>query len=264
VIGFIICFEASMANALEREGKPFALTLYLILGFVLLVVALIARAPASLLQKALPAGLPVLVTDWGGTVWDGQAIVRHEGESNFVRWRLQPGRLLVGHLAAEVEAKGALHFVGWVEMGRQFWQLQNIRGELPTSMLQPLLPAGWQLPGSVRAESLSLAREGHGKGPWKVAGGRLLWGGGAMQYSMNGQAQSAHLPALVMNLRLDGETLALSLNEEGGNLGLAVLRLTPDGMVETQLRERLLRYSPGYHGSGSDLDAVVVTARQPL
>ena len=39
------------------------------------------------------------------------------------------------------------------------------------------------------------------------------------------------------------------------------LRLLPDGQVETQLRERLLRYNPAYRSSGGDPDAVVVTTR---
>jgi hypothetical protein len=85
-----------------------------------------------------------------------------------------------------------------------------------------------------------------------------------MQYRLESQAQAATLPALIVDLRLEGDTLVLALNEEAGSLGLALLRLEPDGMVEARVRERLLRYTPGYRSTGGDADAVVVTARQTL
>lgn len=251
-----------MTNAVGREGKAASLTPYFILGFFLLLLALVARAPASLLQKALPAGLPLTVSAWGGTVWNGQAAIKLGEDTGFVRWRLQPKRLLAGRLAADVQAQGVLELAGTLELGRQAWKVQGLRGELPSRLLQPLLPPGWELPGSVRADALNIARAGRNKGAWTAAGGRLLWGGGPMQYNVNGQPQGATLPPLVVNLRLEGDVLVLLLNEEAGNLGLAVLQLGPDGQAETRLRERLLRYSPGYHGSGTDPDAVVVTAKQ--
>lgn len=256
--------EAPMTDAAGREVKAAALTPYLVLGFFLLIVALLARAPASLLQKALPAGLPLTVTAWGGTVWDGQAGFAVAQDAGFLRWKLQPRRLFAGRLAADVRAEGALELAGVLELGPAAWKIQNLRGELPSSLLQVVLPPGWQLPGSVRAEALSVARNGRAKGAWTAAGGRLLWAGGPMQYNVNGQPQGATLPPLVVNLRLEGDSLVLVLSEEAGNLGLVMVRLGADGQAETQLRERLLRYSPGYHGSGTDPDAVVVTAKQAM
>lgn len=256
--------EALMTDALRPAEKAVSLTPYLLLGFLALVLALIVRAPASLLQKAVPAGLPVQVSAWGGTVWEGQAGLQMGGNPGFLEWQVQQRRLLAGRLAMNLQSRGEMTLTGHAELGSGNWALSQVQGEIPSSVLQALLPPGWSLPGSVQAENLELARRGHGNGPWTAAGGRLRWGGGAMQYRLENQTQAATLPALVVNVLLEGDTLVLALNEEAGNLGLALLRLEPDGTVEARVRERLLRYTPGYRSSGGDADAVVVTARQKL
>lgn len=253
-----------MTDAVRQEEKNLSLTPYLILGFFLLVLALVARAPASLLQKALPASLPLQVTAWGGTIWQGQAALAQGENRGFLDWQLQPSRLLAGRLAGDIKAQGVLQLAGRVELGRSGWRVQGLQGEMPATALQSLLPPGWMLPGNLQANGVTLARGGHSRGPWQAAGGQLQWSGGPMQYNVNGQPQGATLPPLTVNLRLEGDILQLALNESESGLGLALLRLTPDGQVETQLRERLLRYSPGYRSSGGDPDAVVVTARQSL
>ncbi|MDF3029877.1 MAG: hypothetical protein K0R03_435 [Moraxellaceae bacterium] len=249
-----------MSEAARREESSFALTPYLILGFVVLLLALVLRAPASLLQKALPATLPLQVQAWGGTVWNGQMSVRQGGEDSFVRWRLQPTRLLLGKAALQMQVRGALDLAGTLELGTKSWRLQGLRGEVPAQMLQAVLPSGWNLPGNVQAEQVELARKGRDRGPWQAAAGELRWGGGAMQFNLGSQPQGANLPPLVASLGLDGETLVLSLSEAAGRQTLAEARVAPDGAVETKLRERLLRYAG--RTSGTDPDAVVVTMAQ--
>lgn len=253
-----------MTDAVRQEDKAVSLTPYLLLGVLALLLALIVRAPASLMQKAVPVGVPVTVSAWGGTLWHGQAGLLFGSQPAFLEWQLQPRSLLGGRLAADVQSRGEMTLSAKAEFGLKGWALREGRGEIPSPVLQALLPPGWSLPGSVQAENLQLARKGHGSGPWLEAGGRLHWGGGAMQYRLENQSQSATLPALVLDLRLEGETLVLALSEEAGSLGLALLRLEPDGTVEARVRERLLRYTPGYRSSGGDPDAVVVTARQKL
>lgn len=253
-----------MTDAIRPDEKAVSLTPYLLLGFLALLLALVARAPASLLQKAVPAGVPVQVTAWGGSLWQGQAALQFGNLPGFLEWQLQPRHLLTGRLAAVLESRGEMTLTAQTEFGPSGWALREGRGEIPSAVLQALLPPGWSLPGSVRAQDLLLARKCYGAGAWTGAGGRLFWAGGPMQYRLENQEQAATLPALVLDLRLEGETLVLALSEESGNLGLALLRLEPDGMVEARVRERLLRYTPGYRSSGGDADAVVVTARQKL
>lgn len=249
-----------MTEAARRKEDAFALTPYLVLGVFVLLLALVVRAPASLLQKALPESSPLRVAAWGGTVWNGQAAFLQGGESGQVRWQLRPRRLLSGRLAFATRAQGALDLEGTAELGLGGWQLQNLRGDVPLGLFQSMLPPGWTLPGSVQAEQVQLARSGFGDGAWLAASGRLRWPGGPMQYTLGSRPQGITLPPLVAVPRLDGDALVLSLNEEAGNLALAEVRIGADGAMETRLRERLLRYSN--RSSGGDPDAVVVTMRQ--
>lgn len=244
------------------DSKGQSLTPYLLLGLLALVFALLAGVPASLMKKALPAPLASHVAAWGGTVWNGQAAWQADGEAGQLRWKLNPWRLFLGQLSAQVESQGALQLTGRVALGFGGWSLSELKGQVPGALVRRAMPGGWDMPGDLRAENVAVGRKGM-KGAWTQAGGRLLWNGGAMRYSINGQTQEASLPPLALGLRLDNDTLSLQLVEQAGNLGLAAVRIGPDNMAETQLRQRLLGYTPGYRGQGAP-DQVVVTAKQPL
>lgn len=249
-----------MTDAVRREDS-LSLTPYLILGFLALLLALLARAPASLLQKAVPPNGQVQVSAWGGTVWQGQAQVMQAGEPAFWRWSLRPSALFRGRLGLDIQGEGSLGVKGGLERGIGGWGVSGLSGQVPGRMLQPLLPPGWSLPGDLTLDGVTLHRNGTLSGPWRSASGTLSWPGGPMQYNLGSQVQSATLPELVMGLALDGETLVLTLAEVGSGGVLADVRLTPDGAMESRLRERLLRYS-GRTG-GPDPDAIVVTSVQP-
>lgn len=248
-----------MSDAARRADSPPALTSYLVLGFVALLLALVARAPASLLQKAVSPSLPFQVSAWGGTLWSGQAAVQ-AGEPGFWRWQTLPLSLLRGRLALQLDAAGPLDLHGRVERGVGGWAARGLHGTVPGRLVQPVLPPGWSLPGEVELAGVDLARRGIVAGAWTAAAGKLRWAGGVMQYNLGSQPQSATLPPLVASLRRDGDQLLVILVEEGGGGALADVKVAPDGAVETKLRERLLRYSG--RTSGASPDAVVVTSVQ--
>lgn len=249
-----------MHDIARREDSSFALTPYLIFGFVALLLALLARAPASLLQRALPSGLPIQATAWGGTLWSGQAELVQVGEPGFWRWQLQPSALLRGRVGLQVQGTGSLSLSGRLESGAGGWQARDLRGDVPARLLQPLLPPGWALPGDLRVDGVELSRKGGTRGAWQSAAGQLYWAGGAMQYNLGSEVQTATLPPLVAALAMDGDRLAVSLVEEAGGGVLADVRVAADGAIETRLRERLLKYSG--RTSGASPDAVVVTSVQ--
>ncbi|MDP2227715.1 MAG: type II secretion system protein N [Moraxellaceae bacterium] len=251
-----------MSHAARSDSAPVSFTAWFLLGLLALVLALVVRAPASLLHKALPAGAPLSVSAWGGSVWNGQAAWSQGDTRGLLRWQMQGWRLFTGRVVADISNQGAIPLQGQLVAGPGRFELVAVSGELPVALVQPLLPPGWELPGVVQAESLSVSRGGLRSGAWRAAGGRLLWAGGAMQFSLNGMPQQATLPALAMTPRLEGDTLVLALAEAGSGLGLALVRIAADGRVETQLRERLLRYNPAYRSGGGDPDAVVATVRQ--
>lgn len=249
-----------MLDAPRREDAPPSLTPYLILGFLALLLALVVRAPAGVLQRVLPAVVPVQATAWGGTVWSGQVELLEGGQPAYWRWRLLPSALLRGRVGLDVAGQGPVTLTGQVEQGMGGWRARGVDGEVPAALLQLLLPPGWSLPGQIRLDQVTLARRGVSKGGWTAAAGRLRWGGGPMQISLGSQPQSATLPALVATLAREGDALAVQLVEETGGGVLADVRVGPDGGIETRLRERLLRHAG--RTSGADPDAVVVTSAQ--
>lgn len=250
-----------MSDAVQSAKPQGGLTLWLLLGLGALLLALLLRAPASLLQKALPSSSTLRVSAWGGTLWSGQMAWLQGDAQGLFHWHLTPWRLLTGRAQADIRSEGAVPLTGKVALGWHALEVRQLQGEVPVALLQALLPPGWQLPGVLHAEGLALTRAGWASGAWTDAGGQLTWGGGALQFSLDGQMQQAMLPPVQITPRLDGDSLVLTLSEVGSGLGLALVRLRPDGQVETQLRERLLRYNPAYRSSGGDPDAVVVTTR---
>jgi hypothetical protein len=148
-----------MTDAARPDEKAVSLTHYLLLGFLALLLALMARAPSSLLQKALPSGVPVQVSAWGGTVWQGQVALQMGASPGFLEWQLQPRRLLAGRLAMSLQSRGEMTLAGEAELGMGRWGLRQVQGEIPSSVLQALLPPGWSLPGRVQAENLVNGRQ---------------------------------------------------------------------------------------------------------
>lgn len=251
-----------MTDFARATPAPFFLTRWLLLGLLLLVVALLVRAPASLLQKAVPAHAGVQVTAWGGTIWHGQAVWQGAGAHGLLRWDVAALQLLMARVVADVRADGISPLQGRLILAPGQAELREVQGALPAALLRSLLPAGWQLPGEVRAEGLGVVRAGLRQGAWTGASGALVWGGGPVQLLLNGQLQQMTLPGVRLVPGVEGEALVLVLAESVSGLGLARLVLGADGRVQTELRERLLRYNPAYRSSGSDPDAIVVTTRE--
>ena len=79
---------------------------------------------------------------------------------------------------------------------------------------------------------------------------------------LNGQSQHVNLPPVILTLTGQQTNLILSLQEQASNASLAVFTLAGN-QLESKLTQRLLAYSPNYHGV-AEPDAVVVTASQPL
>lgn len=251
-----------MSEQSTLKQEAFTVLPYVVAGVFFLLVALLLQMPASVLGRWLPPASPVPVKAWGGTVWHGQAEIEQGAGSLQLDWQLRPLALLAGRVQLDLTASGAAPLRGSLVRSPRVWQLQSLQGELPGSVIQPLLPRGWDLPGSVLANGLTVARQGLRQGDWLLAEGNLRWEGGPMQFNLNGQPKQATLPALTLVPQLQGQNLVLGLNEAAGSL--ADVTLMADGQMETRLRERLLRYSPDYRSSGMDPNAVVVTAKQAL
>lgn len=232
-----------------------------LLGGLIFLAGLVALLPASLLRVVWPQTFPVALLATGGTVWHGGLYWAQAQDVGELRWQVSPWPLALGRVQAALSSEGALRLQGQAEWRPGGWVVRELKGAVPATLLAPLLP-GWNLPGAFKAEGVSVGRDGLKKGAWTAGEGSLYWAGGEMTYQLSGQAGRARLPATRLVLRRQGSDLTLDLVQATDGAPLANLRLLADGSTDIQVRQRLLSYSPDYHGVTQPPDTVVVNVRQ--
>ena len=243
-------------NHEDKEARAYN---WVLLAMFVLLVSLVIQTPARVVSHFLPNTLQAMCSAWGGSVWSGQVNGQYKGVQGQLRWQFQPSALLRLKLGIHAEIlTSQSHVNGVLRMGMGTWQLQEVTGQLATSELQGML-SGWQLPNSpLEIQQLNLH---HQKDSWSDSKGSLAWQGGALDYVFNGQRQHVNLPPVVIAIQGQQSSLMMNLQEQQG-ANLASFVLTGD-RLESRLTQRLLMYSPNYHGV-AEPDAVVVTAAQPL
>lgn len=148
-----------------------------VLALVLLLLLLVASAPAHLLLRLLPS-TPVTAEGLQGTVWQGSAGrvllatdagLLHLGE---VEWSLRPWSLLTLAPRLEVSSRwGGQRLHAEVQLrGRNDIKLENLEASFDAALLRHLAPIALQGVVSLQARQLHLR-----DGMPVEAEGRLLW-----------------------------------------------------------------------------------------
>lgn len=241
----------------DKEARAYN---WVLLATFVLLLSLVIQTPARVVANFLPQTVRAQFSEWGGSMWSGQVSGNVKGVPVQVRWQLQPSALLLLKAAANVELLTAdSRMQGQVRLGMGSWQIQGLKGEIAASELQYFL-SGWQLPNQpITLNNIALK---HQSGGWQDIKGDMSWQGGALDYVLNGQRQHVNLPPVALTLSGQQNSLVLGLQEQVSNASLATFTVTGQ-QLESRLTQRLLSYSPNYHGV-AEPDAVVVTASQPL
>lgn len=221
-----------------------------VLALVLLLLLLVASAPAHLLLRAVE-NAPVTVEGLQGTVWQGRAGrvllatdagLLHLGE---VGWSLRPWSLLTLAPRLDVSSRwGGQRLQAEVQVrGRNDIRLENLDASFDAALLRHLAPIALQGVVSVQAQQLHLR-----DGMPVEAEGRLLWQQAAWD-SPRGVLPLGSYVLEVIQPRggdLAGEVLTLSgpvratgqLQLARSSYSIAVL-IAHDGNWEPQLQEAL-------------------------
>ena len=195
-----------------------------------------------------------------GNIWAGQSDWHAQQMQGVLSWQLKPWKLLLLRVAADVEVSIAdSQLSGQLTVGRQFWQVEQLSGQISAATLRSVLP--WQWPDSpIQINNLGIRLDQ--KSSFDQVEGRLNWGGGSLGYPFEGRVQRMTLPPLIGQLSLDRERLHLAITDSNkGRMG--DLYVSPDQMLDVQLTQRLLQNVAGYSGQAG-LDTAVVTTRQPI
>ncbi len=230
---------------------------WLLLPFILvLLLSLLAHAPARILQSSLPAGFQA--ERWGGTIFSGQVTGRFKQFPMYVDWNWRQRGVFTLSLQGDLRVRSAVTADLIANKGLFGWNMDIPMVVLAAGAL-PGLPADFVMP-AWRGSNVSVARARSGE--WKQAAGRLLTAGGPMRLVLQGQVQEVTLPAAVIQLSLQEQNLVANLTTDAGE-ALATMTLTADHRVQWQLRDRLLRLKPGYV-TQNDPDLIVLTVAEPL
>ncbi len=224
-----------------------------------LLVFIILQLPAAWIMARFAPNNPYIdhVT---GNIWAGQADWHAQQMQGVLSWQLKPWKLLLLRVAADVEVSIAdSQLSGQLTVGRQFWQVEQLSGQISAATLRSVLP--WQWPDSpIQINNLGIRLDQ--KSSFDQVEGRLNWGGGSLGYPFEGRVQRMTLPPLIGQLSLDRERLHLAITDSNkGRMG--DLYVSPDQMLDVQLTQRLLQNVAGYSGQAG-LDTAVVTTRQPI
>lgn len=248
-----------LKSNIDHEDKEARAYNWVLLATFVLLMSLLIQTPARVASHFMPNSLKALFHAWGGSIWSGQVNGQYQGVQGQLRWQFQPSSLLRLSLGVQAEVLTAhSHVQGVLRMGVNGWQLLDVKGQIAPVEVQGLL-SGWQLPNTaIELQQLTL---NHQKDSWSDSKGTMSWQGGALDYVFNGQRQHVNLPPVIIAVQGQQSQLIINLQEQqGANLASFILT---GKQLESRLTQRLLMYSPNYHGV-AEPDAIVVTASQPL
>lgn len=234
--------------------KRFAFVFIILLVFGL---SAIYHAPARILAPVLAPTIGV--TQWGGTVFDGQVLGAYKQKPFYMTWQWQVSALWRLNLRANASVSGPFDATVAASKSPLGWDIDLSQLRLPAGP-SVLLGAGTIIP-AWRSAALTIARASDGQ--WTAANGAMVTEGGLIRLNLQGQIQEITLPAATLTWTINDGNLVGDLRQREGKMALATLTLTADDRIQWQIRDRLLRLKPTY-SSQNNPDMIVLTVAEPL
>jgi hypothetical protein len=218
--------STSPRRGVEGVRRPARLGPWVLLGLVVLIPAIVALLPASMIGRFLPA--QVRAEDFSGSFLHGAAgkIIVNARDAGAIEWQIHPLPLLRLAAVADIHwVKVAFVIDGTVELSRQGAAASNIHGGGPIDNLRDLgLAAGWR-------------------------------GNAALSFT---ELKTDFTTLQSIRGRIEANDLSSDRIAEGGDLGSYVLQLgegaiAPDGSLAAALSDvggplevqAQIRFSPG-------------------
>jgi hypothetical protein len=251
---FALLDDSKTAMSVEVSLKRFAFVCLLLLVFGFSVLY---HAPARLLAPLMQPTIGV--SNWGGTLFNGQMLGAYSQKPFFITWQWRAAEVLRLRLSANASVAGPFDAVLAASKSPLGWQMDMTDLRLPAGQSVFLGP-GTAIP-AWKSPSLVIARSSDGY--WTQAEGSLLTAGGMLRLNLQGQVQEINLPSSALNWTIKDGNLVGDLRQREGNMALATLTLTHDNRIQWQIRDRLLRLKPTYSSTNSP-DLIVLTVAEPL
>jgi len=207
---------------------------------------------------------PFQVTAERGTIWQGEVQFKYMYFEGSAAWILRPWQLFSSgewidlHLQSvdgELLGQGGYADGAVSVSGLMSLDLQALRPILSQHRID--------LGGELMVNDLLLAIDPLTRRP-VAASGFARWEGGPVSYPLGRKRQSADMPPLLGELGLRGDSVELAVSDEISRQNVMLLRVTPDGYVELQVRRRLLDLAAAPWSQRGQPDDVVFKIKQPL
>ncbi len=227
----------------------------IVLGVLIFLVVIVARAPASLITTALPTQAPAQLVNLDGTLWQGAGDLLVEGVAiGRLDWQIQPVTFLQGRVGYDLGLSGSeLSLEGEASTGFTGSEAA-LNGSVGAAFVNRwLAPYYINLAGTFTIDHLTTTLSGTGPLPEQLDG-RLSWDGGPVSYRLSGKMHSSALPPMRAELGPGAEAVAFA---EGEATPLLTAELKADGFAKIGVTKYLTRLL-GQPWPGGDPDHAVV------
>ncbi len=247
--------------------KTIALFLVATLSYLF---ALIVYMPVSFawqnVQNWLPRNeLPMRIQQTNGTLWLGEALLQSRFLSGVLSWDLDPLNFINNDSLIKLNFRSdkvSLETHGRLSSS----DLISVEGELKMDLaaINPMLKQHrLDLSGVLNVRQLEALIDS-GNGQPREIHGQAKWDGGTVSYPLGRQVQTTVMPPLIGRFAQAGENITLDVSEEASGLLVMQAQLTPEGVVNIQIRKRLLDLAGAPWSGSSEPDDIVFKIQQKV
>lgn len=225
----------------------------LIIGGMVFLLLIIARAPAGLIHVFLPADSPAALLNLNGTVWNGDGdLLAGSTPIGRLAWSFRPAALLSAAISYDTSLTGqGVNLQGNLAAGLGATRAELAGSASASFVNQWLEPYDIELSGDFELiEATADLRDGQ----LTALSGTLNWDGGPLRYSLSGNLHISVLPPMTADLGPGPEAVAYAT---GGSTPLLHGALKADGYARIGVTKYLTRIL-GQSWPGGDPDHAVV------
>ncbi len=243
---------------------------YVILFALLYVSFLVYSLPAGFLWQYLKPfveqdlrRINLQVGDIGGTVWDGQVLLKYRGSAGILMWNLSSAKVMQGQLGIDVRVTSDVGVInGSIYGGLDEQSIMLDSAHVYLKNVNPhLISQKVSLDGELDIKNVLLVLRDK-----KIADsiGSLRWTGGNISYPAGREVHVRDLPAFRGNIKWDEPNVLLGIRDENAGFDVITLLLEQSGWLKLNTTKRVLDLAQEPWPSSSREDQVVFSMRQKL
>jgi hypothetical protein len=235
-----------------------------LVGVLAFVASAIAFAPVTLLRPAFAAIPGLAVTELGGSLWRGSAMLAYRGTVlGQLTFAFSPSELLLARFGYDVALAGpAVTLAGRVSAAPGGYRAR-LGGNVGLVLAAPELARyDLDIPGELGIDTLAL--DGRWGTPLPTAQGELNWSGGTVRYVLGGRANVAELPPLSGFIDSSSGYPQMTVYARNDATPLLLAHVKQDGMASVGITKQFTKRVGQTWVGGEPDHAVVLEVAEKL